>query len=361
MKQTTLIVSALVAVSIARADIQTLWIPVFTPETGDRVHTLVSDGDRIYAGAGSGIVFSDDNGNTWRQTGFQHGVGAMAVDGDTIYAGEGWEHGIFRSDDRGETWKPTNNGLRLFYRDAADTAPTVYGSLRQILITRSGTVIAVMYGAIQTSDIRGEPWQDVTLEWFVPGGDAITAIDLHFTTGDVKLIEFDGHYWITLHWTIVRSPDKGRTWTGALASGAAPFWWPTAWVAHNNRLYIAAEHYAGETAYFGRYEDGLMSQPMVRGLPPHGGLPTTRDAYIEELVSHNGRIFAAIRRRGVYVFNERTETWSFVGLNGAKVYSLVSHQSHLYAATDEGIYRASIPIVSPYDKTAATWGSLKTK
>ena len=97
----------------------------------------------------------------------------------------------------------------------------------------------------------------------------------------------------------------------------------------------------------------------MQGLPPHGGLPTTRDAYIEELVSHDGRIFAAIRRRGVYVFNERTETWSFVGLNGAKVYSLVSHRSHLYASTDEGIYRADLPFVSPEGKAAVTWGAIK--
>ena len=354
MKKTTLVVSMLL-VSLARADIQTLWIPVFTPEAGDRVHTLISDGDRIYAGSWSGIVFSDDNGNTWRQTGFQHGVGAMAVDGDTIYAGEGWEHGIFRSDDRGETWKPINNGLRLFYRDAADTAPTVYGSLRQILITRSGTVIAVMDGH---TDIRrpGRTWQDVSLEWYVPVEDAL---DDYLIYNEAKLLEFDGDLWAALRFTIVRSLDNGRKWEFVLPQSGT-IWFSTAWVLHNNRIYVAAEGHwtGGETAYFGRYENGL-SHPLVQGLPPHGGLPTTRDAYIEELVSHDGRIFAAIRRRGVYVFNERTETWSFVGLNGAKVYSLVSHRSHLYASTDEGIYRADLPFVSPEGKAAVTWGTIK--
>ena len=58
-----------------------------------------------------------------------------------------------------------------------------------------------------------------------------------------------------------------------------------------------------------------LSHPLVQGLPPHprDHRSASQWAYIDALVSHDNRIFAAIRRRGVYVFNERTETWSFVG------------------------------------------------
>ena len=252
----------------SNADIQVVWIPVGGAEVNDGVYIIQSDGHRIYGTKERGLVVSDDNGATWRTVGFfEHGVSAFTVHGNTIYVGSLRDAGIFRSDDRGETWKPINNGLRLFEDSDGDT---VYGWIKQILVTRSGSVITVTHGPIYISHNRGETWQDVTLEWFVPGGDAITAIDLHFTTPNVKLIEFDGHFWISLDWTIVRSPDSGRTWEGALPRGEANFRWPAAWVVHNDRLYVAAETYAfGETAYFGRYEDGLMSQPLVQGLPPH--------------------------------------------------------------------------------------------
>ena len=188
------------------------------------------------------------------------------------------------------------------------------------------------------------------------------ALDHYLSYNEAKLLEFDGYLWAALEYTIVRSPDDGRTWEFVLPQQSLRF--STAWLLHHNRIYVAAEYYGGETAYFARYEDGLMSQPMVQGLPPHPVDPLDRQraikwAYIEALVSHDGRIFAAIRRRGVYVFNERSETWSFVGLNGADVDSLVSHRSALYAVTDEGIYRAAIRTVIPHGKTITTWGAVK--
>ena len=344
----------------SNADIQIVWIPVGGAEVNDRVYRLQSDGRRLYASTKHGLVFSDDNGATWRTTGFEDFVNAFAVHGNTIYVASWSDVGMFRSDDRGETWKPINNGFRLFeYADGG----TYYGSIKQILVTRSGAVIAVMNFPIYKSDDRGETWQDVSQEWYVPVDEGL---DRNIAYANAQLLEFDGYLWALLEHTIVRSPDNGRTWEFVLPQ-VGTLWFSTAWVVHNNRIYVAAEGYwtGVETAYFARYENAL-SHPLVHGLPPHPVDPLDRQRalkwpYIEALVSHDGHIFAAIRRRGVYVFNERSETWSFVGLNGAKVDSLASHESDLYAVTDEGIYRAAIRSVLPHDKALTTWGALKTK
>ncbi len=61
------------------------------------------------------------------------------------------------------------------------------------------------------------------------------------------------------------------------------------------------------------------------------------------------------------MFDERSKTWIPAGLDGLTVSSLKSHQTDLYAATNEGIYRASIPTVQPYGKAAIIWGTIKQK
>ena len=97
----------------------------------------------------------------------------------------------------------------------------------------------------------------------------------------------------------------------------------------------------------------------VAGLPDSSGV--TLRCEVNALVLNRGRVFAGLVNRGVYVFDERSEEWFPVGLDGATVTSLLSHQSDLYAGTREGIYRASIPVVQPYGKAAATWGAIKQK
>ena len=353
MKYLTFIASMFLAISIARADIQTLWIPVGGAEVNGRVYELQSVGRRLYATTEHGLAVPDDNGATWRTIGFfEHGVSAFTVHGNTIYVGLNRDAGMFRSDDRGESWKPINNGLRPF--EDAD-GRIYYGWIKQILVTRSGSVIIVMHVPIFISHDRGETWQDLSQKWYVPVEDAL---DHYLVYNDAKLLEFDGYLWAALQESIVRSPDNGRTWEFVLPRRS--LWHTTAWMLHNHRIYVAAERYPGDTAYFARYENGL-SHPLVLGLPPHPDDNRTShwDYIIDTLVSHDGRIFAAIRRRGVYVFNERSETWSYLGLNGTDVFSLASHKSRLYAATDEGIYRAIVRTVIPNGKASTTWGVIK--
>ena len=82
---------------------------------------------------------------------------------------------------------------------------------------------------------------------------------------------------------------------------------------------------------------------------------------MNQLEVNRGRIFATFygSDRGVWLFDQPSETWFPTGPQDVGVYSLVSHQSDLYAGTENGIYRASIPIVQPYGKLATTWAHVK--
>ena len=323
------------------AEIQTVRIPVFNPERGGQVDVLVSDGGSLYASPDRGLVFSDDNGVTWHPTDFNDYVTAIAVHGNTIYVGAHRARGIFRSDDRGETWKPINNGLRLF--DDSE-GRSIYGFVHQIFVTRSGAVIAVMSRASYISDDRGETWQHLTLEWDYPPYDPLVC-SYHFSYSTSRLLEFDGYLW-AWRTTLGRSSDNGRTWEFA-GGRYHPFNGITAWVVHNDQLYLAGGGYRtgpgvgvpAKSPYFARFDDEFR-QPLVQGLPLHPKDDPYANflhehifdagyALIVSLASSRGRIFAGMWGFGVYMFNDRSETWFPAGLNGLIVSSLVVHQSDL--------------------------------
>ena len=82
---------------------------------------------------------------------------------------------------------------------------------------------------------------------------------------------------------------------------------------------------------------------------------------MKQLAVNRGRLFTGLYEFGVYMFDERSEKWFPAGLQEFHVTALVSHQSDLYAGTENGIYRASIPTVQPYAKAVTTWAALKER
>ena len=326
------------------ANIRAEWTQLTDGLPMDRVRVLETDGRILYAGASSGLYISPDDGYTWWRSPIEvkYGYETIAISRDAVYAGARTQ-GVFRSDDRGGRWKPVNNGFYVHHWEDGEIS---YLRVNDILITSSGTVIIAMSGAAYTSVDRGETWHDLSDEWRF--GKVSISDDIEWIT------EFDGYLWAATWHRILRSPDNGQTWDDASA-GNEEFSWPTDWVVLNGRLYMAAErHYFArnkfEEGFFARYEAPHHWEVLLQGLPPTN---------IETLAVNRGRIFAGLDRRGVWMFNERSERWIPAALDGLRVYSLVSHQSDLFAATDGGIYRASIPIVQPYGKTATTWGAVK--
>ena len=186
--------------------------------------------------------------------------------------------------------------------------------------------------------------QRVAPDWII--GDSIWS-----------MTEFDGYLWAVYSSTsrsIFRSTDNGQTWEytreqkyGQIAD----------WSVLNGRLY------AGTRNGLARWNE---TQPaweyFSEGLPV---LSIGATASIKSLTVYRGRLFAGLydhagAEGGVYMFDDRIDTFVPAGLQGSSVSVLISHQSELYAAVDDkGIYRASIPAVQPYGKAATTWGAIK--
>ena len=360
MKNTAFIAFMLLAISIARAEWE------FLANTED-MRLIQTDGSRIFASFERGLYTSHDQGNTWCTTALRPGgVEAIAISGNVVYASV-YKQGIFRSDDYGETWTPKNNGLHILDNRTGEVR---FPSIHQILVTRSGTVIAVgFHNGTFTSTDRGETWHGVIDDWILPGDKKWQTSDIHIARDIWSMTEFNGYLWAYSPFQAFRSPDNGETWE------ALPYWehgsiaehgWVADWTVLNDQLYVAGDE------GFGRWNEAdLAWDDLNNGLPDNPELSS--------LAVNRGRIFAAVMAssmigpgvystvpHGVYVFDEQSETWSPAGLQEFGVNSLVSHQSHLYAAAYargelSGIYRASIPIVHSYGKAPTTWGAIKTK
>ena len=318
----------------------------------ENVSALESDGRRLYAGTWRGLYISDDNGNTWRTTALTPGnIQAIAVSEDAIYTfvyKAGIKHGMYRSDDHGETWHRKNNGF-----PEINPSTGVIPSIHQILVTRSGMVIAVgdRHGTYVSRD-RGETWR-FPAEWLYP---CPAWPDFTFRNQILLVAESNGYLWAaTSRGELYRSPDNGAAWECLRGDRLRGVHGIRDWAMLDNQLYFGG---AQGTHGFARWNEGeLAMEPLGRRRPGrfwlHRPIP-----YINSLAVDRGRIFAGVSG-GVYMFDQGAETWIRAGLNGASVYSLISHQSHLYAGTAVGIYRASIPIVHSYGKAAATWGAVK--
>ena len=338
------------------AEIRVEWIPLPGTESLKHVNALETDEFRLYAGGSNGIYLSLDNGYTWRLTDLTHSIWTIAIDGSTVYAGT-YDHGIFRSDNRGITWKPINNGLRT---STTKKGRIIYPYIEQMLVTNSGTVIAVGYhSGTHTSTNRGDTWHDVFDEWVVG--------NYKFGREIRSMTELDSYLWAAagLSSSLFRSPDNGDTWDDVPGLHGAIREYGTVddWAVLDDLLYI------GGNEGLGRWNEAELTwDNLSEGLPLHIYKEAYHPAYREylrddypvtNLAVNRGRIFAAVYYHGVYIFNARSETWFPAGLDGLRVSSLISHQSDLYAATKEGIYRASISTVQLYGKAATTWGRVK--
>ncbi len=346
------------------ANIRTLWIPlVGTEALVQRTRSLETDGRRLYVGTQDGLYISDDDGSTWRPTNLTDGIGIIAISTDAIYAtAYGSERGLYRSDDRGETWKPIHSAMPTVASvrvDGSEYERPPY--IQQILPTSSGAIIAVAYNhGTYISNDRGETWHAPVDEWMYPGPKAPRVPDYSFSDSIWSMTEFDGYWWAVLSsgsTAVLRSHDNGGTWeyVGGLGThNQKQFGQVRDWTALDGQLYVGcSKGFARRNVAEQAWED------LSRGLPPPYKFLIHPDHEIQALAVNRNRIFAGLRENGVWTFDKRSETWTPVGLGGLTVRTLVSHQSELYAVTQEGIFRATISVMQPHAKAITTWGAIK--
>ncbi len=307
------------------------WIKLFEGMNREWVSALEAGENRLYAGTSERIFISQNDGRSWYTVAFKDLVTAITADGDTVYLGTRTQ-GVFRSDDAGLTWKPIRDGLQTYDNGS-------YGEVRRILLM-SDQIINVMYhkGTYVSND-HGETWLDVSGEWEL--GDSIQS-----------MTEFDGFLWSAISISSMRrSPDNGRTWEHVrqYKSGRV-----NDWAVLNNRLYIAGSD--GIARWNEKIQD--WEYPM-KGLPTGYRYDPDAPPSVLSLAVHDGRLFAGLKRHGVYVFDARADTWGSAGLDELWVYALLSYKSSLYAGTGDGLYSAIMDRVQPHGKVVATWGRIK--
>ncbi len=301
------------------------------------VYSIEATAQRFYAGTGFGLYISFDDGRTWLPTAINKAISTLTVSGNTIYAGT-WAQGVYRSDDAGVTWKPIRDGLRFHDRDEK----RYFSDVRRILITDSNVISVMYHGGSYTSTDCGETWHDISKKW--PSGDSI-----------YSMTEFGGYLWSAISINgMLRSPDNGQTWE----------WIPrfergrvNDWAVLDGRLYVAGQE------GIGRWNEAtqMWEYPMT-GLPTGSSVNPNNPPYVMSFAVWNGRLFAGLNTHGVYAFDAPSETWSFVGLVGLSVSSLLSHREALYAGTfKDGIYGAEPASVSvqPHGKAVTSWARVK--
>ena len=317
------------------------------------VSLLETDGRRFYAAGSDGIYLSTDHGYTWRLRLKVLYCTAITIHQNTAYAGTYYD-GVFRSDSYGVTWQPKNNGILVLDRGGDPGHPII----EQVLVTRSGTVIAVGYhSGTFTSTDRGETWRGVIDDWIIPGDKDRKTPAFHIADGIWSMTEYNGYLWAAYSNSLAfRSPDCGETWEGLpyWAHGSIAEYRRVAdWAVRDDQLYVAGDE------GFGRWNEAELAwDDLSEGLP--------NEPSIQTLALNRGRIFAGLRSGGVYMFDDRYQRWIPVGLQEFTIRDLVSYQSDLYATAYaigkySGIYRAAIPAVQPYNKALTTWGAIKQK
>ena len=324
------------------------WTPIDGPEHS--AHIIKSDGGNIYAGTARGLYRSFDNGHSWRLTGFTQPVSVLEATPDEVYVGSNTYDGVYRSDNRGRTWEHVGGGLAHFEENTHLKFPIDYGLCRYLYYTPHGSIFSAMACCTDDSPYGPNIWGSRPEHW------RVDATDWHVGRG-VEVMAGRNDATSNVLWA--EEEEKGIVWEFS-SLDFKYLAWPTGWAVRDDHVFIASRKYGPlSNRFLTRFDRVNQWQYPIAGLPDSDGV--ILGCEVNALAVNRSRVFAGLERGGVYVFDERFEEWFPVGLDGVTVNSLLSHQSNLYAATEEGIFRASFPRLNSYNKAAVTWGTIKQK
>ncbi len=219
---------------------------------------------------------------------------------------------VFRSDDRGDTWKPVSADLtrqidrntlkvmgRVWGPDAVakNSSTSFYGNI--VSLAESPAKEGLIYagtddGLIQATEDGGQTWRRVEKFPGVPENTYVSRLEPSPRDPDTVYAAFDNHKMGDLKPYLLKSTDRGRTWTSIVSNLPA-----------RGSVYAVVEDPEKRDLLFAGTEFGLFftADGGKKWVQMKGGLPTiaVRDITIQKRESD---LVIATFGRGFYVLDD---------------------------------------------------------
>jgi photosystem II stability/assembly factor-like uncharacterized protein len=219
---------------------------------------------------------------------------------------------LFRSDDRGDSWRAVSPDLsaqidrntlpvmgRVWSVDAVskNASTSFYGNI--VSLSESPLVEGLIYvgtddGLIQVTEDGGETWRKIEEFPGIPPRTYVSDIETSLHEADTVYASFDNHKMADFKPYILRSADRGRTWTPI--SGDLP---------ERGTVYALAEDHEKASLLFAGTEFGVFfsTEGGGRWIQLEGGIPpiAVRDIDIQRRESD---LVLGTFGRGFYVLDD---------------------------------------------------------
>lgn len=219
---------------------------------------------------------------------------------------------VFRSDDRGDTWKPISGDLtrqidrnalkvmgRVWGPDAVakNSSTSFYGNI--VSLAESPAKEGLIYagtddGLVQVTEDGGQTWRKVEKFPGVPDNTYVSRLEPSPRDADTVYAAFDNHKMGDLKPYLLKSTDRGRTWT-SIASN----------LPSRGSVYVVVEDPVKNSLLFAGTEFGLFFtvDGGTKWVQMKGGLPTiaVRDIAIQKRESD---LAVATFGRGFYILDD---------------------------------------------------------
>ncbi len=340
------------------------WATAGPPERIWVVAVSPVDDRQVLAAGESGVWRTDDGGGTWIKIGSSPVRKVLAIDPRapaTIYSVSTDGRSILKSVDGGATWATAyNGGGSTQIQDVLvdpNSAGTVY----------AGITAADGLAQVLRSTDAGASWMPILPPAMRgAGGIGQTSVPVVAALPGVPGLLFAGQAFYHSG-PLIKSTDGGATWITTYGGTLSPLSPPTALALAGSSESTAAvyAHFSVTGAgSFIRSDDGgdtwvdLSSSlplpgPTMRGLTNvlvNPAQPEWVYASAEDQPSP-----AAPRRAGIFASNDRGQTWTELGhlgvrVNGPHGLALAIPSRTLFAATDAGVFQATIawPVLSRF-------------
>jgi photosystem II stability/assembly factor-like uncharacterized protein len=219
---------------------------------------------------------------------------------------------IFRSDDRGDTWTPISGDLtRALDRNKLETMGKIqradavakhrstspYGNI--VSLSESPLLEGLIYagtddGLIQVTEDGGKSWRKIDRFAGVPEMSYVSDIETSRHDTDTVYAAFDNHKVGDFKPYVLKSTDRGRSWTGL--TGDLP---------ERGTVYSIAEDHVRNDLLFAGTEFGVFFTPDAgkRWVQLTGGLPVIAVRDLEIQRRENDLVVGTFGR-GIYVLDD---------------------------------------------------------